>query len=140
MSFTVSYMVACCLSSSLWSHGVAACLSLYPMVAASAVSHCFSRPMDLLHVSHCLPWLLVCLSQCHGVATCLSLSFMVAVLAVSHCHSGPIELLHVSHCLLSLLAVPHCLLYGCWLSITVSFMVPGYLSLSLWSHRIAACL
>ena len=43
--------------------------------------------MELLHISHHLPWLL----------------------AFSHCLSGPMELLHVSHCLLWLLAVSHCL-------------------------------
>ena len=60
-------------------HGVAACLSLSPIVA-------------------------VCLSEFHGVAACLSLSLMVAV-----CLSGPMWVLHIFHCISSLLAVFHSL-------------------------------
>ena len=123
-----------------------------------AISNCLSGPIELLAVSHCLPWLLAfshCLFQCHRVAACLSLSPIVAALAVSHSLFGPMELLHVSHCLspilllavshclsspmeflqvsqclLCLLAVSHCLLCGCWLSLTVTYIVAGCLSLS----------
>ena len=74
-------------------YGVAAFLSLYPIVAGClplslpvpwscflslTVSHCrwlslivFTSAMEFLHVSHCL-------FQFYGVATCLSLSPMIA--------------------------------------------------------------
>ena len=76
-------------------HGVAACLSLSPMVPAFlTVSYGFwlsltvsLSSMELLAFSHCLLWFL----------------------AVSHFLSGPMELLHVSHCLQLLRAVSHCL-------------------------------
>ena len=102
MSLAVSYSCCIgCLSLSLRSHGVAVCLSLSPMVAALAVYNCLSGPMELLHVSYYLLWLLAvshCLSQCHRVATCLSLCLIVA-----GCLS------------LSLRS-----LWSCWLSLTVS--------------------
>ena len=73
--------------------------------------------MELLHISHFLPWLL----------------------AVSHSLTCPMELLHVFHCLLWLLAFSHChtqchVLSACHKS---SLMVAGCLSLSLRSHGVA---
>ena len=97
-------MVAVCLSLSLWSLGVATCLSLVSMVVGS-----LSGPMELLHYSHRLPWLL----------------------AVSYCLSGPMELLYVSHCLIWLLAVSNSL-SSYWVAacLSMSLIVSGCLSLS----------
>ena len=61
----MSLTVSCCRLLSLT---VSNCCCLSVTVYASA--------MELLHVSHCLSWLL----------------------AVPHHLSGPIELLHISHC------------------------------------------
>ena len=114
-----------CLSLSLPSHGVAIYVSLSLMVAG--VSHCLSCPIELLHISNCLRWLLsVSYSlhgnmewlhvfhwlpwllafahfhyQCHGFAACLSLSSSVL--------SDSMELLHDSHCLPWFLAVSYSL-------------------------------
>ena len=156
MSLYVSYMVAGCLSLSLWSSGVPACLSLSLMIAVC------------LSLYGC--WL--SLTVFYMVADSLS-QFPICLLVVPHRLSGPIELLHVSPCLLLLqhwlslpvslvlwsccmsltviagcpslssiwlLAVSYCLLYVCWLSLTVSSVVAGCLSLSLWSNGVAACL
>ena len=66
--------------------------------------------MKLLHVFHCLIWLMA-VSQCLSrPLELLYFSFSSTwLLAVSHCLSGPMELLHISHCLLLLLAVSYCL-------------------------------
>ena len=99
------------------------------MVAASAVSHCYSGPIELLLVSHCLLygcWLSLTVSLVHGVTACLSLSPMVAgFLAQSHIWQ---------------FSISHCLIYGYWLSLTVLYMVSGRLSMSLRSHGVADCL
>ena len=101
---TVSYIVAGCLSLSLWSQAVAACLSLSPTVAGSLSL----SPIWLLAVSHTIPLSLAvihCLSQCYFVAACLLLSPIVDALPDSHCLSGvatclsqsPLLLLAFSH-------------------------------------------
>ena len=131
LSLTVSYMVAgcgpmellhvshCLLLLLALSHSLLYCcwlsLTVFPvpcscwlsLTVSYIVADCLSTPhLLLLAVSHCLSLQL-------GVAACHSLSPIFAALAVSHCISGPMELQHVSHCLL----------YGCWLSVTI-FLVP----------------
>ena len=96
MSLTVSHgcLLSLTVSTVSW---IAACLSLSPMVAG-----CFSGPIELLHVSHCLAWLLAVshsLSKYDGVAECLSLSIMVAMcLSLSLRSHGVATSLNVTHC------------------------------------------
>ena len=84
MCLTVS-CCAGCLSLSLWSHGVAAYLSVsYGYWLSLTVP---LTAIELLHVSQCLLWLL----------------------AVSHCLSGLVEFIHVFYCLFRFHGVAACL-------------------------------
>ena len=93
--------------------------------------------MELLHVVHCLSFLLTVSHSLHGVAACLSVSPMVAG-SLSH----SLRSHGVATCLSLLLAVSHCLsqcrgVAGCF---SPSPMVAGCLSLSLRSYGFATCL
>ena len=95
MSLTVSFARLLSLTVSLSSMELLHVSHCLPFLLA--VSHSHSGHMELVHVFHCLLLFLAvshCLSQCHGYTACLSLSNMFADYL-----SNPVEFLHVSHCL-----------------------------------------
>ena len=91
---------------------------------------CLTVSIELLHVSHCHPWLLAVSHRIYGPMELLHFShFSWLSLTVS---LSAMELLHVSHCLFRFHRVAVCLV--------LSPMVAGCLSLSLLSHGVSACL
>ena len=66
--------------------------------------------MDLLYVSHSLPWLLAVSYYLYNNIELMAVSHCLPwMMAFFHCLSCPMEFLDVSHCLLWLLAVSNCL-------------------------------
>ena len=117
----------CCMSLTD-SHGCWLSLNFPPVpwccYVSLTVSHgCrlyLTGPMELLHVTHCLPWLLAVFNSLYST----------------------MELLHVSHCLTQLPAVSHYPFrsHGMDTCLSLSNFVARCFSMSLGSHGVAVYL
>ena len=84
-----------------------------------------SSPIELMHISHCLPWMIAvsnCLFKSHGVAAYLSLSPIVSCCLSLSLLSCEVASQTVAGCLSLSLS----LLWRCCMSLTASYCLPLY--------------